>query len=113
MLQYCCLLGHDGISLLFNRITSPGQQVGGLFEKDVADSFKRIMETVAEQRAAKGDGTVEQIQIQSVEKDAAIHVRILEATSGDEEVQAAKAIFERLIPFRNEGGAGKRVVGRG
>lgn len=94
VLRYCCLLGRDGVSLLFKRITSPEHQARGVFAKDVADSFKRIMETVAEQRAAKGHGAVEQIQIQSVEKDAEIQIRIPEAESGDEEIQTARVIFE-------------------
>lgn len=98
VLRYCCLLGRDGVSLLFKRITSPEHQARAIFEKDVADSFKRIMETVADQRAAKGDGAgaVEQIQIQSVETDAEIQIRIPEAESRDQEVQAARAIFENF-----------------
>lgn len=94
VLRYCCLLGRDGVSLLFKRITSPEHQARGIFEKDVADSFKRIIETVAEQRAAQGDGAVEQIQIQSVETDAAIQIHIPPEASGDKEVRAARAIFE-------------------
>lgn len=98
MLRYCCLLGRDGVSLLFNRITSPEHQARGVFEKDVADSFNRIMKTAAEQRAAKVDAAVEQIQIQSVEKDAVIQIRVPDVESLDEEVRAARAIFESFPP---------------
>lgn len=94
VLRYCCLLGRDGVSLLFKRITSPDHQARGIFEKDLADSFKQIMTTVAEQRAAKEDGAVEQIQIQPVETGALIQIHIPAEESEDEAVRAARAVFE-------------------
>ncbi|TPX62826.1 hypothetical protein PhCBS80983_g00218 [Powellomyces hirtus] len=46
LLQYCSLLGHDGISLFFARLRSGKQNATEMFNRDVVDTYKRIHERV-------------------------------------------------------------------
>ncbi|KAK2616816.1 hsp90 co-chaperone Cdc37 [Conoideocrella luteorostrata] len=94
LLQYCRMLGRDGVTIFFKRITTPGHQARELFDKDVTEKFQRIRELAEKQQAAQRSEGAEQIQIQAVEPDTAIRVQIPEANSGDEQIQKARAIFE-------------------
>ncbi|KAJ3225084.1 hsp90 co-chaperone Cdc37 [Chytriomyces hyalinus] len=46
LLQYCRLLGKDGVRLFFQRLATPGHKGQDAFMKDVLDTYKRISERV-------------------------------------------------------------------
>ncbi|KAJ3023585.1 UNVERIFIED_CONTAM: hsp90 co-chaperone Cdc37 [Siphonaria sp. JEL0065] len=46
LLQYCKLLGKDGVMLFFQRLTSGNHKAKEAFYKDVLDTYKRITERV-------------------------------------------------------------------
>ncbi len=80
LLQYCRVLGRDGVSTFFKRITTTGHQARDLFFKDLRETFDKIRTRaraiVAKraQDAAEGklvDG-VEQIQLHAVEPGTVI-----------------------------------------
>ncbi|KAJ3350303.1 hypothetical protein HDU83_009774 [Entophlyctis luteolus] len=48
ILQYCKLLGKDGVRLFFERLATPNHKAREAFTKDVNDTFKRISDRVAE-----------------------------------------------------------------
>ncbi|KND87837.1 Mitochondrial division protein 1 [Tolypocladium ophioglossoides CBS 100239] len=101
LLQCCRMLGRDGVALFFKRMATRGHQGREIFEKEVVEKFQQIKEIAArhaKQRATEGDEAAEQIQIQSVERDASIHIRIPQAESEDEEERKARAVFEGFAP---------------
>lgn len=98
LLQWCRMLGRDGVAIFFKRISTPGHHAREVFKKDIAEKFQRIGELAAKQLAAEESEAVEHIQIQTVEPGTAIHIRIPEADSEDEEVRKARAIFEEFAP---------------
>ncbi|KAJ3145767.1 hsp90 co-chaperone Cdc37 [Geranomyces michiganensis] len=66
LLQYCSLLGHDGISLFFARLRSGRQNAAEMFNRDVVDTYKRIHERVKAIKAKqKEDEEAEQAELQA------------------------------------------------
>ncbi|KND87201.1 Hsp90 co-chaperone Cdc37 [Tolypocladium ophioglossoides CBS 100239] len=98
LLQWCRMLGRDGVNMFFKRISTPNHQAREVFEKEVTEKFQRICELAAKQRAAEEIEAVEQIQIQAIEPGTAIQIRVPETDSEDEEVRKARAIFEEFAP---------------
>ncbi|KXX83271.1 hypothetical protein MMYC01_200273 [Madurella mycetomatis] len=105
LLQYCRALGRDGVALFFKRITTPGHQAQGVFQKDVQDTYMKIKtraKEIALQRAkdaAEGKAEeVEQIQLHAVEPGTVINIRIPPENSDDPAEKAGREIFERFKP---------------
>lgn len=46
MIQYCQVLGPDGVNLFFQRLANPSHKARETFLKDVADTYKRIADRV-------------------------------------------------------------------
>ncbi|KAJ3310853.1 hsp90 co-chaperone Cdc37 [Blyttiomyces sp. JEL0837] len=59
MIQYCHVLGKDGVMLFFKRLTSPDHQAAKVFYTDVDDTYnriaKRVMEIAAEKKAKEDE----------------------------------------------------------
>ena len=98
LLQWCRMLGRDGVNIFFKRISTPNHQAREVFEKEVTEKFQRICELEAKQRAAEEIEGVEQVQIQAIEPGTAIQIRVPETDSEDKEVRKARAIFEEFAP---------------
>lgn len=104
LLQYCHLLGRDGVSLFFKRMATPGHQAREAFEKDPAQTFQRIVDMAkrdAKKRrdSAETERMVERVQLCSlVDGEASARIVIPPAESDDEEVRKARAIFESFAP---------------
>lgn len=102
LLQYCRLLGKDGVSLFFKRVTTRGHQAQEIFYKDVQETYTRIknrsLEILAEKSKEEAEGNVEQIQLQAVEPGTVIQIRVPPAESEDAEVKKAREIFENFQP---------------
>ncbi|KAK3934530.1 Cdc37 N terminal kinase binding-domain-containing protein [Diplogelasinospora grovesii] len=84
LLQYCHMLGRDGVALFFKRITTLGHQAREVFEKDVAERFQKI------RSMAKRDP--------SRRMKVSIRIQVPPAGSEDEEVRKARKIFEQFSP---------------
>ncbi|KAK4152819.1 Cdc37 N terminal kinase binding-domain-containing protein [Chaetomidium leptoderma] len=82
LLQYCRMLGRDGVALFFKRIATPGHQAREVFEKDLAEKFQRILGMA--KRDAKETGS--------------IRIQVPPAGSEDEEVRKARSTFESFAP---------------
>ena len=103
LLQYCRSLGKDGVGLFFTRIQTPGHQAQKVFHEDVASTYGRIADRVAElakQHASSADGAggVEQIQLHAVEPGTQIHINIPQPGSSDQVEIDAREIFEGFPP---------------
>jgi len=102
LLQYCRMLGRDGVSLFFKRITTPGHQARQLFEKEVAERFQQIQKIASQdakqQPATEGARGVEQIQLHPVERNTSIHIQVPPAESEDNVARKARTIFEGFAP---------------
>ncbi|KOS17176.1 Hsp90 co-chaperone Cdc37 [Escovopsis weberi] len=107
LLQYCRALGKDGVALFFKRITTKGHQAQDVFYKDVQDTYLRIRnrssEIIAERAKEQAEGGaggegVEQIQLHAVEPGTVIQITVPPEGSDDEELQAARRIFEGFAP---------------
>ncbi|EAQ84122.1 hypothetical protein CHGG_10526 [Chaetomium globosum CBS 148.51] len=104
LLQYCHLLGRDGVSLFFKRMATPGHQAHEAFEKDLAQTFQRIVDMAKRDAKKRRDGAetermVERVQLCSlVDGEASARIVIPPAESDDEEVRKARAIFESFAP---------------
>lgn len=95
LLQYCHMLGRDGVALFFKRITTPGHQARGIFEKDVAERFQKIHSMAKRDSKEKG---VEQVQLYPAGEDSSIRIQIPPAGSEDEKEREARKIFEQFSP---------------
>jgi cell division cycle protein 37 len=92
LLQYCRLLGKDGVGLFFKRVTT--QEV---FYKDVQETYMRIKNRSREilaERAKEPEEGVEQIQLHAVEPGTVINIRVPAADSQDVDEQQARDIFD-------------------
>lgn len=102
LLQYCRMLGRDGVSIFFKRITTPGYQARQLFEKEVAEKFQQIQKIASQyaeqQPAVEGTRSVEQIQLHPVERNTSIHIRVPPADSEDNVARRGRTIFEGFAP---------------
>lgn len=103
LLQYCRMLGRDGVALFFKRISAPSHRSREAFEKDVAERFQKIRGMAkrdAKQRAeaAEGDGAVAQIQLHPVGLNGSVRIEVPLAESEDREVRKAREMFERFAP---------------
>ncbi|AEO63556.1 13c16f75-6ad8-4f69-b7b3-bd37e88f1a4d [Thermothielavioides terrestris] len=81
LLQYCRMLGRDGVAAFFQRIAAPGHNAGQVFETDVNERFQKICEMGrrdAKQRLQGGE--------------------VPAAESEDEEEKRARAVFETFAP---------------
>ncbi|KAH8155900.1 hypothetical protein CIB48_g12347, partial [Xylaria polymorpha] len=100
VLQWCRMLGRDGVALFFKRLNTPGHEARNVFKKDVAEKFKRIRE-IAKKNAKQHDvdgKAEEQIQLHTVEPGTSIRIQIPPMESEDEEVRKARAIFDGFAP---------------
>ena len=102
LLQYCRMLGRDGVALFFKRIAVPGHQARELFEREVAEKYQQIRgmarRDAKQQSATGGGGAVEQIQLHPAEPNSSIHIQVPPAESEHEEVRKARIIFEGFTP---------------
>lgn len=99
LLQYCRLLGPDGVSMFFKRIAT-GHQARQVFETDVKETYQRLRELAkknARERTEEGTSS-EQIQIHSLEPGTSISILIPPPDSQDEETRQARMIFEGFAP---------------
>lgn len=100
LLQYCRLLGRDGagVALFFKRIATPGHQALELFEKDVAQTFQKIM-AMAKRDATRKNVPVERLQLYSPSgEEGSVRIQVPPAASEDEEVRKARVVFENIAP---------------
>ena len=102
VLQYCRLLGRDGVALFFKGMATPGHQAREVFEKDLAETFQRILgmarrDALKKRQDGGGGEMVERVQLCSLTEGEA-SVRIPPAESDAEDVQKARAIFEGFAP---------------
>lgn len=106
LLQYCRVLGRDGVRLFFKRVMTKGHQAQDVFLKDVQETYQRIRSRTAEinkqcaepaSNLADGEG-IEQIQLHATEPGTIISIRLPAADSTEPEEQQARAIFESFKP---------------
>jgi cell division cycle protein 37 len=100
LLQYCRQLGPDGVGLFFKRITTPGHQAMGVFNKDVAETYARIKNRASELKKEEEENEkgVEQIQLHAVEPGTEIHINVPQPGSTEEIEIEARKIFESFPP---------------
>jgi cell division cycle protein 37 len=104
LLQYCHLLGRDGVALFFKRMATPGHQAREVFEKDLAKMFQKILGMAQRDAKKRRDGgdtdkLVERVQLCSlVDRECSVRIVVPPAQSEDEEVRKARAIFESFVP---------------
>ncbi|KAK4149613.1 Cdc37 N terminal kinase binding-domain-containing protein [Chaetomidium leptoderma] len=94
LLQYCRMLGRDGVALFFRRIMTPGHNAHEVLGKDVTERFQKIREMA--RRDAKQ--AVEQDQLYPVGQNSSIRIQVPSVESEDMEVKKARAIFEQFTP---------------
>ncbi|KAH9851527.1 Cdc37 N terminal kinase binding-domain-containing protein [Lenzites betulinus] len=63
LLSYCEKLGTDGPSMLFRKLIAGDARATGVFEKDVADTYKHLVERVRISKAEEAAAGGEQIQL--------------------------------------------------
>ncbi|KAK4106012.1 hypothetical protein N658DRAFT_490623, partial [Parathielavia hyrcaniae] len=97
LLQYCRMLGRDGLQLVFKRITTPGHQARELFEKDVAERFQTIR-SMAKRDSRETDEGVEQVQLYPAGENSSIRIQVPPVESEGEEARKAREIFEQFSP---------------
>jgi cell division cycle protein 37 len=102
ILQYCRLLGRDGVRLFFNKIMNKDPKAQQMFYPEVQDMYMKIKtrtkEIIAEKaKEEEGEG-VEQIQLHAVEPGTVIQIQIPPADSEDPEVKRAREIFDSFKP---------------
>lgn len=100
LLQWCRMLGRDGVTVFFKGMASPGHRAQEAFTKDVDERFQRIRQPAkenAKQRVTK-DADVEQIQIHAIDKDTTIEIRVPRPDTEDDDEKRARAIFEQFTP---------------
>ncbi|OAA38064.1 Hsp90 co-chaperone Cdc37 [Metarhizium rileyi] len=101
LLQYCRLLGKDGVRLFFQRVTTKGHKAQVLFYDDVRDYHARIKKRageIIEERAKESDQDVEQIQLHAVEPGTVIQIKVPLADSQESDEQHAREIFNGFKP---------------
>jgi cell division cycle protein 37 len=100
LIQYCRQLGPDGVGLFFKRITTPGHQAMGVFNKDVAETYARIKNRAAELKKEEEENEkgVEQIQLHAVEPGTEIHINVPQPNSSEEIEIEARKIFDSFPP---------------
>ncbi|KAK4222135.1 hypothetical protein QBC38DRAFT_504295 [Podospora fimiseda] len=97
LLQYCHLLGRDGVSLFFKRMATPGHQAREMFERDVVERFEKIRHMAKRDFKEKSEG-VEQVQLYPTSENSSIRIQIPPVESEDEEVRKARSVFEKFSP---------------
>ncbi len=104
LLQYCRLLGRDGVALFFKGMATPGHQAREVFEKDLAEMFQRLLGMAQRDAKKQRDGTeteklVERVQLCSLaDGRGSVRIVVPPAQSEDEKVRKARAIFESFTP---------------
>ncbi|KAJ3154664.1 hsp90 co-chaperone Cdc37 [Geranomyces variabilis] len=94
LLQYCSLLGHDGISLFFARLRSGRQNASEMFNRDVVDTYKRIHERVKVIKAKqKEEEEAEQAGLQArleacTQPDGTLAIPVNEESTDEEKKRA-------------------------
>ncbi|CAG8621920.1 11753_t:CDS:2 [Ambispora leptoticha] len=103
LLQYCQQLGKDGVTLFFKRITSPEaqEQARKIFNNDVEETYARIIERckVMEEEKKKDPKQTEQIQIEVVDPNSSIMIRIPKKDSED---PTEKEAYETYLTLPND-----------
>ncbi|KAJ3181844.1 hsp90 co-chaperone Cdc37 [Gaertneriomyces sp. JEL0708] len=100
LLQYCSLLGKDGVSLFFHRIRSGSHSAGQMFYKDVEDTYKRIHERVKvlnakqQQEEEAEQATLRQRLEACTQPDGTLKLPITDESTDDEKKRAQ--VFETL-----------------
>ncbi|KAL2132181.1 hypothetical protein VTI74DRAFT_4122 [Chaetomium olivicolor] len=102
LLQYCRMIGRDGIALFFKCITTPGHHGREDFDKDVAERLQKICSMVKRdsKQQRKNEAAVEQVQLYcpAGENSSSIRIQVPPAESEDEEVRKARKVFEQFAP---------------
>ena len=113
LLQYAKQVGRGGIKTFFMgynliptlsdfRIADPKHKAHAVFYEDVNNTHTRIRTRTKEILSAKGIGDaaggVEQIQLQAVDPNTAIHINVPPPNSDDPAIQQARKIFEAFPP---------------
>ncbi|KAK3896582.1 Cdc37 N terminal kinase binding-domain-containing protein [Staphylotrichum tortipilum] len=104
LLQYCRLLGRDGVALFFKRMATPEHQGREVFEKELAEMFQRILDIAQRDAKKRQDSAetgklVERVQLCSLaDGEGSVRIVVPMAQSKDEEVQRARSIFESFSP---------------
>lgn len=103
LIQYCRVLGKDGVAVFFKCITTKGHKAQEVFYSDVQERYYKIKNRVAEinaQREAEGEsgGGVEQIQLHAVEPGTEIKIKIPPKDSEDEGEKRGREIFDGFSP---------------
>ncbi|KAH6622678.1 Cdc37 N terminal kinase binding-domain-containing protein [Chaetomium tenue] len=107
LLQYCHLLGRDGVIGSWtgsSHMATPGHQAREAFEKDLAQTFQRIVDMAKRDAKKRRDGAeterlVERVQLCSLaDGEGSARIVIPPAESDDEEGRKSRAIFESFAP---------------
>ena len=119
LLQYVKQVGRSGVKTFFSgyttrslltlamltfRIADRNHKAHAVFYDDVNNTHNRIRtrtkEILTERGLGDGNapGGVEQIQLQAVDPNSAIHITVPPSDSNDPEVQEARKIFEAFPP---------------
>ncbi|KND03952.1 uncharacterized protein SPPG_01403 [Spizellomyces punctatus DAOM BR117] len=102
LLQYCALLGGDGVRLFFTRLSSPNHTASTMFHKDVLETYTRIQTRVqtllAEQSATQAAerAALEQRLASCTRPDGTYFLPISEDAS--EEERERSRVFGELAP---------------
>ncbi|KAI0826771.1 Cdc37 N terminal kinase binding-domain-containing protein [Trametes gibbosa] len=76
LLQYCEKLGKDGPSMLFRKLIAGDARATSVFEKDVADTYKHLVERVRISKAEESAAGAEQIQLVPENPDQSISFNV-------------------------------------
>ncbi|KAJ3087188.1 hsp90 co-chaperone Cdc37 [Quaeritorhiza haematococci] len=102
ILQYCGLLGKDGISLFFSRLEAPIGNARKMFFTDVQDTYKRISERVEvllaqneEQEEAERQAALRRLEA-ATQKDGTLALPLPPDGSATEEEKERAAVFALL-----------------
>ncbi|KAI1268694.1 Cdc37 N terminal kinase binding-domain-containing protein [Xylariaceae sp. FL1019] len=101
LLQFCQLLGRDGVSVFFKRITTKDHKAREALDNEVNETYRQIKASakrINDQRAQNSGEDVEQIQLHAVEPGTEIKILIPAKDSEDEEEKRGREIFESFAP---------------
>ncbi|KAK3305569.1 uncharacterized protein B0T15DRAFT_202375 [Chaetomium strumarium] len=97
LLEYCYILGRDGVVVFFKCMTTPGHRAQEDFQKDIAKRFYKIR-SMARRDSKQKVVDVEQVQLYPVSEDSSIRIRVPPTGSQDEKEKRGREIFEQFSP---------------
>ncbi|KAI9326708.1 hypothetical protein BDR26DRAFT_940979 [Obelidium mucronatum] len=105
LLQYCKLLGKDGVMLFFQRLTSGNHKAKDAFMKDVLDTYKRISDRVKvlktqereEEEREKREG--EARAAAALQEDGSYKLPVT-AESTEEDIKRAEVFDQLPVPLQ-------------